>query len=139
MQLPDDRYVHGRVIRADIPDDEGPMPRTNLIYIYRDPQPTKSPALKSLSVDRLLGPPRFINRLPWSRGYFETVLNIPMTRDDLLEQHCFSALRSDTPYVDEKGRPLATRFEPCGKWALAGYVTIDEVLARAFGFSDGMV
>lgn len=68
MQLPDDRYVYGRVIRGDIPDDEGPMPRTSLIYIYRDPQPTKSPALKLLSVDRLLGPPRFINRLPWSRA-----------------------------------------------------------------------
>lgn len=137
MQLPDGRYIFGRVIRADISEGEGPWPRVNMIYLYRDPQPTKSPALELLTVDRLLGPPEFINRLPWSRGYFETVLNVALTPHDLLKQHCFRSFRSDTPYVDEEGQPLSTCAEPCGIWALAGYVTIDEVLGREFGFAQG--
>lgn len=136
MQLPDGRYLYGRVIRANVPEGEGPWRGMNMIYLYRDPQPTMKPDLGLLTTDRLLCPPEFVNRLGWSRGYFETVLNVPLSSEDLLEQHCFSSNRWTTPYVDEKGRPLASRSEPCGIWAVAGYGNIDEVISRSFGYPE---
>jgi hypothetical protein len=35
MQLPNGKYLFGRVIAADIPRERAPMPKSNLIYIYR--------------------------------------------------------------------------------------------------------
>lgn len=73
MQLPSGRYLFGRVIEADIPRERAPMPKANLIYIYRSQSERVDPSSVSLMPSDLLLPPVFTNRLAWSRGYFETV------------------------------------------------------------------
>ena len=75
MQLPDDRYLFGRVIGADLDPPRAPMPGAYLIYVYRHRSTSKVPDWAALQADRLLLPPVFINRMPWTRGYFETVDN----------------------------------------------------------------
>jgi hypothetical protein len=108
------------------------MPGAYLVYIYetvaRDERP---PALGTLTPSRLLVPPLFINRLPWTRGYFETAGFADLEPDDRLAQHCF---RDTTGwYLDEAGHQLDALSEPCGDWALYSYTVLDDVLSDATG------
>ncbi len=131
MQLPDDRYLFGRVILADIPHDESPMPGAYLIYVYRHLSVTKTPDFAALCPNQLLIPPEFINRMPWTKGYFETVASRPLEKSDLLPQHCF--LRHTGKYVDETGTELPSRVEPCGEWGLGSYRMLDDLISDALG------
>jgi hypothetical protein len=69
-----DRFLFGRVILTDLPRGQTPMPTANLIYVYaaeaRAPMPVP---LASLVPASLLLPPQFINRMPWTKGYFQNV------------------------------------------------------------------
>lgn len=132
MLPPDDLYLFGRVILVDMPGDKAPMPRANLIYVYRHRSATKDPDRDALKPDSLLLSPMYINRLPWSRGYFETVAHWPLEPDDLLQQHCFlSAWRGR--YYDEFRNELPGPVEPVGDWGLHGYGSVDKQVSDALG------
>lgn len=130
LHLADGRYLFGRVVAADLPREEAPTPGANLVYVYRAQADEPTPDLDRLRPDDLLLPPLFINRLPWSRGYFRTVAHRDLTAADVLPEHCFRTV--DGLHLDHRGRPTAHR-EPCGTWGLAGYVTVDRELGRALG------
>jgi hypothetical protein len=129
--LPDETFIFRRVIRADIPRERAPMPRSNLIYVYRYRNSSKAPDLAELTPDRLLIPPLFINRLPWSRGYFEPVASEPLTPADLLPLHCFRDFNGS--FVDEDGNLLSAERQPCGDWGLYGYLGFDKLISDALG------
>ena len=131
MRLLDGNHLFGRVIGAELPLERAPMPGSYLIYIYDHRSADTTPDLGALVPQRLLIPPTFINRMPWTKGYFETVMHSPLARDDLLEQHCFR--HSKQTYVDERGRPRRWRVEPCGEWGLAGYRFVDDRISDAIG------
>lgn len=129
---PDDDYLFGRVV--DTEADAGfSTYDMNLIYVYsvrsREPE---LPEREELRPDRLLIPPLIINRLPWSRGYFQTIANVDLDETDLLAQHCFEDWQGKLR--DEKGRPLASRSEPCGQAGLHSFRTFDDDVSRALGF-----
>lgn len=131
----DGRYVFGRVIEVDIPPERAPGPACNLIYVYGERSDTKRPPpRKRLTPDRLLIPPMFINRLPWSRGYIETIAHWPLEPGDVLDQHCFRRFTGE--YLDERGRRLPGPIEPCGEWGLSGYGALDEEVHEALGMVD---
>ena len=133
MLMPDGRYLYGRVILANLPSELAPMPTSNLVYIYDIRTKARTPApLDALSPDRLLLPPQFINRLPWSKGYFENVAHQPIRESDLLAQHCFWDVVGKV-YCDETGHALSTRTEPCGVFALGSYRMIDDLVSDALG------
>ena len=133
MHLPNELYLFGRVVLADLPYAQAPMPGANLLYIYRDTAETKDPKLELMTPDRLLIPPIFTNRQAWLKGYFETLGNHPLHPDDLLRQHCFlDALTGK--YVDEKEKRLPGPVEPCGDWGLFSYLLIDREISERFGF-----
>jgi hypothetical protein len=131
MQLPDGGYVFGRVIAADLQVERAPMPGSNLIYIYRTRSHDKLPQREELTVKQLLLPPIFINRLPWTKGYFETVAHWPLEPDDILPRHCFRQFTGK--YLDEFRRELPGPIEPCGEWGLASYRVIDDEVSDALG------
>jgi hypothetical protein len=133
----DGRYVFGRVIEVDIPFEENefgfalaPMPESNLIYVYDARAQEPEPPWEQLRRDRLLLPPMFINRLPWSRGYLQTVSNRPLEPADVLEEHCFRDEVFGRLY-DLGGRPRSTVIEPCGTWGLKGYGGLDRIVHEA--------
>lgn len=102
-----------------------------LIYLYSkgSPDSNKIPVLRR---DALLVPPLLTNRLPWSRGYFLTLKNVPLTRWDVLPCHVFE--RSVPPYyVDEDGNPVSEWAEPVGRYAIQSFRTIDDMVSRALG------
>lgn len=133
MQLVD-QFLFGRVISTEArwALGQGADPAV-LIYIYHDPSTEKDvPERSSLRPDRLLVPPVMTNKLPWSRGYFETLTNITLESDEVLAQHCFlSASRGR--YFDENGADLGGGVEPVGDYGLHSYRTIDDQLSHALG------
>jgi hypothetical protein len=131
LQLPDDQYLFGRVIYADLSLENAPMPGSHLIYVYDHVSREKRPALHRLKPDRLLLPPIFINRMPWTKGYFETVDTQPLSDGDLLAQHCFRRWTGD--YVDEQRHRLPAPVEPCGEWGLSSYRWLDDQLSDKLG------
>lgn len=129
MLLPTDRYLFGRVILAEPPREEAPMPGSYLIYIYKTQEQTKRADRLKLEPEELLIPPVWTNRLGWTKGYFQTVDHRPITTEALLTRHCFS--RYDGVFLDERGRRLPTSSEPCGEWGLVSYRWIDDHVSDA--------
>lgn len=132
MQLPDERYLFGRVISADAVI--GPMKDVILIYVYRPRFDSKElPERSELSADRLLVSPMMTNRLPWSKGYFETVAHWPLEPGDVLSQHCFLSSAVGR-YFDEQGNELPGPIEPVGDRGLHSFRTIDDEISDALGW-----
>ena len=134
----DGRFLFGRVIRADLPRERAPMPGANLIYIYRHRSDDTEPDRAELHPGALLLPPLFINQMPWTKGYFQTVANWPLSDADLVAQHCFlSASRGR--YFDEDFNELPGPVEPCGDWGLHSFRTLDDELSDALGIPGAPV
>jgi hypothetical protein len=129
MRLPNGPYLHGRVIAVDLMIG-GVLPAEVLIYIFRHQSRTEqAPPKPMLLPDQLLVSPIFTNRLPWSRGYFKTVANQPLSPEEVLPRHCF--LGDGGRYYDEHGNQLPGPIEPCGDWVLDSYRTIDDAVSDA--------
>lgn len=132
MQYQQVGFLFGRVIRVDIPRGKAPMPGCNLIYIYDERSPMPDLERVRLTPDHLLIPPSFINRLPWSRGYFETIRSAPLLDEDLLQRHCFDAsFMKRISFRDLEGAELDRPTQPCGKWGLHSYASLDDEISDA--------
>ena len=133
IHIPVRGFLFGRVIFAQLP--KGPMgPGSSLIYIY-DHVGSKVDDFDDaeLTPGRLLLPPTIINRLPWSRGYFQNVHSRPLTDRDVLPVHCFYDAARRT-VVDLDGEQAT---EPCtgprGFWGLDSFWTVDIRLSKVLG------
>lgn len=133
MQLPDGSHLFGRVIDADIQElARAPFQGSYLIYVYDIRSVDKSPVVANLTPDRLLLPPVFINRMPWTRGFFETVSHSDLGKHDLLQQVSFwDQLRGR--FVDQAGKVLPHAVEPMGTWLLFSYRWLDDQVSDALG------
>jgi hypothetical protein len=125
-------YVFGRVVSTEAKAGWD-MPGAILIYIFKfrahDMHP---PSAGELVPKNLLVSPMMTNRLPWSRGYFQTLTNLPPRRgDDILALHCFRS--SAGKYFDENAIELPGPVEPCGDWGLHSFRTIDDEISSALG------
>ena len=134
LQLVDEQFLFGRVISTDtkwtLAEGAGPAV---LIYIFAEQSRKKAvPDKAVLRPEHLLVPPIMTNRLPWARGYFETLANIPLTAEEILPHHCFlSASRGG--YFDDRGVKLPAPIEPVGDHGLHSFRTIDDQVSDALG------
>lgn len=126
----DGPFLFGRVIDADLPRTRAPMPESNLIYVYRYRSDKPAPDRSEMVPDALLIPPVYINRMPWTKGYFQNIDHWPLSDADLLDQHCFWSGVWEK-YVDEKFNELPAKVDPCGHWALDSYRTFDDTVSEA--------
>jgi hypothetical protein len=135
MQMPDDLYLFGRVISTDAVSGFSFSASAILIYVFRTRSEVKAPPRREdLRPDNLLVPPILINRLPWSRGYFETIDHRPLEDDEVLAQNCFWDVALRGQYFDEKGHELPGPVEPVGRYGLNSYRTADDKISKALGF-----
>ena len=127
-------YLFGRVIATDAAI--GPITNVILIYVF-DYEAAKPSAPEDLTPDRLLIPPVVINRLPWSRGYFQHLEQRPITERERLPMHIFKS--SNGRLYDEYGRrldslPTIDRGRPVvGQYGLHSFRTVDDEVSRALG------
>lgn len=124
-------FLFGRVVSTDAIAGSA-LTGLNLIYIYDTQRSTLDPPRDDqLSPSRLLVPPLMTNRLPWSRGYFETLDRRELKPEDRLDAHCFRDSRGR--WFDESGRELSRPIEPVGQRGVHSFRTIDDVVSDALG------
>ncbi|MFF2841670.1 Imm26 family immunity protein [Paenarthrobacter sp. NPDC057981] len=133
LQMPDAMYSFGRVINTDANASLGPG--AQLIYLFKFCSPSKDlPEISELRTDALLLPPPLMTNLQaWSRGYFETIDQVPLGPGEKLGIHCFYNSIFDR-YMDEYGIEQSHPTEPVGKYGLESYRTIDDAVSKALGF-----
>lgn len=134
LQHVDEQFSFGRVIStgAKWTLAEGAGPAV-LIYIFREQSRNKVvPEEVAMRPEHLLVAPIMTNHLPWSRGYFETLANIPLKAGDVLPQHCFHSA-SRGRYFDDHGIELPGPIEPVGDHGLHSFRTIDDQVSDARG------
>jgi len=129
MQFNNGSYLFGRTISTVA--KLGSIDRLNLIYIYNALSNYKT-QIPNLDKIFLLVPPIITNNLPWTRGYFEVIKNLPLSKDDVLEQHCFRSYTSGY-YYDEQTNRLDKEYKPCGVFGLDSFMTIDYHVSKALG------
>lgn len=123
------QFWFGQVIRND--SSVGPFKNTILIYIFKNHSPDKQ-NVPVLSSDALLVPPIHTNKLPWTRGYFETVANKDLIKEQLLPYHHFlSAFKGRV--FDDDSRPVANPGPIVGEFGLHSFKTIDDSISKALG------
>ena len=127
---PDVLYLFGRVIAVDAAAHSfGPLV---LVYLFRFRNAINDPPDRQhLQTSDLLVPPIMTNRLPWSRGYFQTVGNLQLGPGEVLSVNCFGDLRGR--YYDEYNRQLPGPVGLVGLHAVHSYRTIDDEVSRALG------
>lgn len=130
MQIPNGQYVFGRVVEANLPREIGPMPGSNLLYVYAGTHNTMQPDLTTLVPSNLLFPPMFTNRLGWSRGYFKTVAHEPVQESDRVPGLCFKALGR---FYELGWKVIPGCSGMCGEWGLASYRRMDDLVSGALG------
>lgn len=129
MKYGENRFLFGRIARV-LPEP------TYLVYVYRD-EASSADEIPDLSIDRLLIPPRIVNRLGFSRGFMRVIANRPLKRNNAYPAHSFrlNSFRGRSSYQDEDGHPLT---EPTGcivDKAYGNYRTLDDEISRALGLS----
>ena len=127
-------FYFGRVIKIGtkvglLPDDEV-WGFDRLIYVYNAHSPTKLP-VPELRLADLLIRPLVVNNTGWLRGYFEVVEHRDLEPQDVPSVHCFQS--SSGRYLDEMGRSLPRRYEPCGNYGIGSFRTVDAVVSDALG------
>jgi hypothetical protein len=133
MRLRGAGYVYGKVIRNDAVMQS--VPRVLLVYVYDVIQEQSLP-IPSLTLKKLLLPPTLINRLPWSRGYFETVGHSELCEEDVLPQHCFRTPFGKIQYFDEYYRELKECCEPCRFYGLDSYYSLSQEIVCELGIEE---
>ncbi|MCE5199648.1 MAG: Imm26 family immunity protein [Armatimonadota bacterium] len=120
-------YVFGRVIKADASILGGLV---YLVYIYNAFAKDKTD-IPRLDKNNLLIPPILTDRSGWRSGICETVAQMPLTKDDILPNHCFMNTARPPRYFDEHDDPLRGCTQPCGKHALELERGIDALITDA--------
>lgn len=122
-------FYCGKIIRLRVESRDGFVNGMNLIYIYNRRSPDRS-LPDDLDAAPLLIPPVVVNRLPWSRGYFETIGNLPVTRRERELSFGFRDFLHKR-FVDVSGAPLAGEPACWTDYGLAGYALVGELVHRA--------
>jgi hypothetical protein len=136
-----ERWVAGRVVHTNCRMMSREDGIEALLYFYRmmiaDPAALRPP----LKPDLLI-PPIITNFLGWRHGYFQTLGNYPLAREERLPRHYFLQscypVGADDPravFCDEYGErsPRPERGEYWGGSGLSSYRWIDDRLSEALG------
>lgn len=127
-KIDDNGYRWGRVIKNDL----RMMDFQNVILVYFYNVITKDKEIPKLNKDSLLIPPTLLSKWPWSRGYFEKIVNAPLEKEDVLSTHYFRDLAFKV-CRNEKGEVLPNCIEFSDIYAIGNDTTIDRMLSKRLG------
>ena len=136
MGLPDDTYLFGRVISTSARWTAAEGGGTaNLVYVFKQQSAAKAmPDHTHLRSENLLVPPQLVNRLGWSRGYFETLGTLPFEPGEVLPVHCFQSNAHAAPrWFDDEANELAMPVPPVGVWGSGNFRTLEDEVCSALG------
>ena len=133
LQVRDDEYIFGRVVRTDAMHMG--FKDCVLIYIYKA-YSTDKYVIPELDKNELLLPPMLTGPYMWTKGYFQTVENRPMSPHDVFAQHCFYSIRWGGSYMDADNNRLPERIEPCGFYGITVSQGVDREVSQALGLES---
>lgn len=136
IKIPDG-YLLGRVVANNAKSSPWDEPQLQLLYIYAGVRKDlKSVTAEDFRPPNLLIPPVLTNRMGWTRGYYETLTNIPLESADLLKRHVFREPGKQN-YWDENSEPVEesdiSDASLVGLQALQSYFTTEDRISRALG------
>lgn len=122
-------YYYGKVIQTHIKSRDSCVKGMNLVFIY-DKCSVDQSIPDDLSHSGFLISPTIINKLPWSRGYFETIGNVPVTELEKNMSYGFWSFLKKM-FVDVEGIPLGYKPQYWSDYGLASYAVIGEKIQNA--------
>lgn len=122
-------YYYGKVIQTHIKSRDSCVNGMNLVFIY-DKCADAQIVPNDLSDRDFLISPTIINKLPWSRGYFETIGHTPVTEHERNMSYGFWSYQKQI-FVDVEGIPLAYKPQYWSDYGLASYAVIGEKIQIA--------
>lgn len=119
IQPKDSLYFYGKVIRTNIYSNDPMINGMNLVYIYN--KPTKEIVMPTfLNLNELLIAPNIVNFTGWSQGYFVTIGNLQVTKEELELKYGFYNVIA-RKYVNEEGKELNYKPTIWTDYGVGGY------------------
>ena len=119
-------YYYGKVIETDIQSKDSFVNGMFLIFVYDKMSKSKdSPTPYDLDRCDLLIAPTIVNRLGWSRGYFETIYNLPLTDLERKMPFGFWSFQRQC-FVNIEGARLDSRPKYYTDYGLGNYLVVGE-------------
>lgn len=127
MKLASGRFLFGRIIAVERPVYGG-----DLVYIYSHQSPAMEVESSVLTLDSLLIPPSYMNRLGFTRGFQVFVRNEPLTDADVFHPNCFfDTVRQR--YVDENRKEIPKPERDVSILGVGNYRLMDDEISEALG------
>lgn len=119
-------FYYGKVIETDIRSKDSFVNGMFLILVYDKMSKSKdSPIPSDLDRCDLLIAPTIVNRLGWSRGYFETICNLPLTDQERKMSFGFWSFQRQC-FVNVEGTKLESRPRYYTDYGLGNYLVVGE-------------
>lgn len=137
LNFPDNLVIPVLVARVK-PTSDDMVLGGYLIYTYNPINRAQlSPAC--FTPDNMMFKPKFINRLGWSKGYFEKYHPVPLDTTKLIaEWHCFhGCYYSMTRCVNEWGEPVPCTPSPAA-YAIGNNRVLDCLIADKLGWDTDL-
>jgi len=122
-------FYYGKVIQTNISSQDSCVNGMLLIYVY-DRLSRSKDIPDDLDCGKLLIAPTIVNRLGWSRGYFETICNFPVTDRERNVSFGFWSFQKKR-FVNVEGAPLKSAPEYYTDYGLGNYAVVGEKIHAA--------
>lgn len=122
-------FYFGKVIKTNICSSDSFVNGMFLIFIY-DEMSTVPQIPCDLNDSSLLIAPTIVNRLGWSRGYFETICNLPLTEREKNVSYGFWHFQKKC-FVNAEGDVLDSRPKYYTDYGLGNYCVVGEKIQAA--------
>ena len=117
-------YFYGKIIKVNIQAINPFLKGKNVVFFYKK-NTTKLNMPDNLSVDELLIPPQIVDSGGWTKGYFFTLGNMQLTKEELNLDYGFKDIRmKDECYRTEEGDELDYKPSIVGTYALGSFGSV---------------
>ena len=122
-------FYYGKVIQTNIRSKDSCVNGMFLIFIYD--KMSKSKCIPyDLDCSDLLSAPSIVNRLGWSRGFFETICSFPITDKEKNMSFGFWSFQKKC-FVNTEGNVLTSRPKYYTDYGLSNYALVGEKIQTA--------
>jgi hypothetical protein len=124
------RYLYGKVIRTNLPNEDPFIKGWNLIYIYKNMVSEPVVPVERLDPEQLLMFPTIVNNQGWLKGYFLTIGSTEITESDIARSYGFWH-NFTRRFYNEDGIPLGYEPEFQGVYGLGSYGLVGRTVKQA--------
>lgn len=129
IQPIEDVFFFGLVVKSKMEINDPIMNGGHLIFIYNFPSKSREIPERLFSFDLLIAP-QIVNNQGWLKGYFNTIKNFSIIKEDTEKDYGFWDIVTKQ-YVDELGKPLPSTPKIIGDYGLGSYGSVSGAIKEA--------